>query len=86
MIVIGDGEQRQEKVRALLDPCSEATLITTIIARRLGAHLKRVLSLYLWYLWSSNGLGQSSSLSLSPRYRTREATAYRGIRAPAHRN
>ncbi|CAB0040608.1 unnamed protein product [Trichogramma brassicae] len=42
MIVIGDGGQRQEKLRALLDPCSEATLVTTSIARRLSAHLKRV--------------------------------------------
>ncbi|KAL7299350.1 hypothetical protein TKK_0007923 [Trichogramma kaykai] len=41
-IVVGDGGLRRERIRVLLDPCSEATLINTSVARRLGAHLKRV--------------------------------------------
>ena len=42
LVTVGDGGRRTEIVRALLDPCSESTLVTLAITRRLGRSTTRV--------------------------------------------
>lgn len=42
LITIGDGRKRFEKVRALLDPCSEVTLVNMHLARKLGDRLTKI--------------------------------------------
>ena len=39
--MIGDGGRHCKRVRALIDPCSESTLITLRLARRFGRDLER---------------------------------------------